>query len=205
EFWYRAHEARSAAAQAWSVRWPTTQPAFQWVNLSDVVKRQLSCDSGAQCNWGRLEDGYWQLVYFRWLPSRSLYARVRSQLNKTHRPEHCLIGSGMKLVRNLGVGVYQIGGQKFALHRFLFEADGRLLRVYYGQYEDSAPPDSVASYREGFSARIGAAMDGSRNYGLRILELAVAGIADDEQAEAAVRRQLAAVIDLEHGEAAPGK
>ena len=68
--------------------------------------------------------------------------------------------------------------------------------MYYGQYEDSAAPDLVASYRQDLGARLAAAASGSRNYGLRILEIAVRGIADDAQAEAEVRRQLAAMIDM---------
>ena len=205
ECWYRSHEVRATAAQSWSVGWPEDRSAFRRIQLSHGVTKQLSFDSGGQCAWEETSGEYWQLVYFRWLPSRSLYARVRSQMNKAHQPEHCLIASGMKLVQNLGVGKYQVGAVTLALRRYVFEVDGRLLRVYYGQYEDSSPPDSVASYRQDTSARIGAALSGSRNYGLRILELAVAGVADEAQAEAAVQRQLAGLIVLGRENVVPEK
>jgi ethanolamine ammonia-lyase small subunit len=68
----------------------------------------------------------------------------------------------------------------------------------------------VANYRQNTSARIAAAWSGSRNYGLRILELAVSGIADDAQAEAAVSRQLGGIIVFDQekkvrGQSAPDK
>jgi hypothetical protein len=124
-------------------------------------------------------------------------------MNKTHRPERCLVASGMKLVRNMGVVNYAIGTEKFALQRYLFESEGNFLRVYYGQYEDSAPPASLASYRQDTAARVAAALKGSRNYGLRILELAVGGIADDAQAETEVQRQVAGLIHFGHTEQLP--
>ncbi len=205
ECWYRSHEVRATAAQSWSVRQPVDRQSFKTIQLSHEVTKQLSFDGGGQCAWEETSGEYWQLVYFRWLPSRSLYARVRSQMNKAHQPEHCLIASGMKLVQNLGVGSYQVGTVTFALRKYVFEADGRLLRVYYGQYEDSSPPDSVASYREDTASRIEAALSGSRNYGLRILELAVAGVADEVQAELAVQRQLAKLIVPGREDAVPEK
>jgi hypothetical protein len=109
----------------------------------------------------------------------------------------------MKLVRNMGVATYTVGNTKFALRRYVFEAEGNLLRVYYGQYEDSSPPASLANYRQDTAARFEAALKGSRNYGLRILELAVAGIPDDAQAEVAVQRQINELVDLEWHEPSP--
>ncbi len=196
EGWYRTHEVQASAAQAWTLRWPTEDPTFKRIELSEPVKAQLAFDAGGQGAWTDPDGGCWQAFYFRWQPSRSLYARVRSQLNKTHRPEHCLTGSGMKQVGDLGVGHYRCGKVRFALNRLLFESDGRLLRVFYAQYEDSANPEFLASYRENTQQRIASAWAGSRNYGLRILELAVAGNLDETQADAAGQRQLERLIQV---------
>ena len=196
EVWYRKHEAQARTAQVWTVRWPTSKPTFQRIELSDSVKNQLSFDEGGQCAWSEPDGSWWQMFYFRWQPSRSLYARVRSQLNKTHRPEHCLTGSGMQQVGDLGVGHYRCGNIQFALKRLLFQSGDRLLRVFYAQYEDSARPELLANYRENASQRIAAAWAGSRNYGLRILEIAVAGNLDAAQADAAVQRQLEQIIHV---------
>lgn len=194
EAWYRLHEVRAAAAQAWTVRWPEGELRYKPVEISAAIRKQLAFDSGAQCSWQPADGSYWQLVYFRWLPSRSLYARVRSHQNKTHRPEHCLSASGMKLLVDEGLVTYPVGAVKFGLHKYLFEAEGRRLYVYYGQYEDSSAPDAVASYRKGVAARVAAARGGSRNYGLRIFELAVTGYPDAAQTDAAVQRRLPQLI-----------
>ena len=196
EVWYRAHETRAAAAQQWTVRWPVGQASFKRVELSERVQAWLAFDEGGQCAWIGPDGSWWQMFYFRWQPSRSLYARVRSQLNKTHRPEHCLTGSGMKQVGDLGPGRYDCGGVQLALNRLLFESDGKLLRVFYAQYEDSAKPELLASYRANTAQRLAAARAGSRNYGLRILELAVAGNLDEQQADAALQLQLEQVIQV---------
>src|SRR5439155_21155811 len=130
---------------SWTVRWPADKPTFKQVKLSDFVKNWLSFDDGGQCAWSEADGSFWQLAYFRWLPSRSLYARVFSQINKVHRPESCLTGTGMKQVGDRGVGRYQCGEVGFSLKRLLFESDGNLLRVFYAQYEDSASPEFLAS------------------------------------------------------------
>ncbi|MBE0545465.1 MAG: exosortase/archaeosortase family protein [Verrucomicrobia bacterium] len=194
EIWYRSHEIRAASAQSWTVRWPEERPAFRWIELSDSVKRQIFFESGGQCAWPEADGSYWQLLYFRWQPSRSLYPRVRSHLNKTHRPEHCLSAGGMRLVADLGLGTYRVGNTSYSLGRYVFEANGQVLRVFYGQYEDSAAPEFVTSYRENTARRVAAVLAGSRNYGLRMLEIAVAGIPDEAAAEAALQAQLEKLI-----------
>ena len=102
----------------------------------------------------------------------------------------------MKQVGDLGPGRYDCGGVQLALNRLLFESDGKLLRVFYAQYEDSAKPELLASYRANTAQRLAAARAGSRNYGLRILELAVAGNLDEQQADAALQLQLEQVIQV---------
>ncbi len=197
EIWYRSHETDAGTAQAWTIRWPEEKPTFRRIELSDAVKKQIFFESGGQCAWLEPDGTYWQLLYFRWQPSRSLYARVRSHLNKTHRPEHCLSAGGMKLLADLGLGTYEVRGVNYSFLRYVFESNGRELRVFYGQYEDSAAPEFVTSYRENTARRVAAALAGSRNYGLRMLEIAVAGADDEVAAETAVRAQLEKLIVFE--------
>lgn len=203
EVWYRAHEVRAASAQDWTVRWPQESPAFRWIELSDSVKRQISFESGGQCAWTETDGSYWQLMYFRWQPSRSLYPRVRSHLNKTHRPENCLSAAGMRLVADRGAETYRVGPTGYSLRRYLFENHGQRLWVYYGQFEDSAAPELGTSHRGDAARRVSAALAGSRNYGLRMLEIAVAGVADDATADAALAAQLEHLIVV--GAAAVGE
>lgn len=197
EIWYRAHEAGAVSTQAWTIRWPEEKPSFRRIELSDAVKKQIFYESGGQCVWLEPDGTYWQLLYFRWQPSRSLYARVRSHLNKTHRPEHCLSASGMTLVADLGIGTYQVHGRNYSFLSYVFDSNGRELRVFYGQYEDSAAPEFVTSYRENTARRVAAALAGSRNYGLRMLEIAVAGADDETSAELALHKQLEQLIVAE--------
>jgi hypothetical protein len=62
---------------------------------------------------------------------------------------------------------------------------------------DTPPgPELLASYRANTAQHLAVARDGSRNYGLRILEFAVAANLDEQQADAALQRRLEQLIQV---------
>ncbi|HOW78726.1 MAG TPA: hypothetical protein PK406_04690, partial [Verrucomicrobiota bacterium] len=66
-----------------------------------------------------------------------------------------------------------------------------------GIYEDPTGSAKLANRRKDFGSRVAAALDGSRNYGQRFLELAVTGYDRPEAAKAALAQELGKLIRVE--------
>jgi len=84
-----------------------------------------------------------------------------------------------------------------AIHQYEFQAEGRLLHVFYGIYEDQTGSAVLANRRLGSLSRLRAAADGSRNSGQRFLEAAVWGYDQAQDARAAFGRELEKLLKLQ--------
>jgi exosortase len=196
ELWYRLHERGNAAWESWSVPQPENGSATRVVEIPSAIRGQFRSDENLELRWGDEHGGEWQLYYFRWLPAHSLSKRVAINLAKTHGPEKCLPAAGMVLKADLGVNEVEVGGLELALHQYVFEAEGALLNVFYGIYEDQAGSTALVNRRLTPDSRIEAALAGSRNYGQRFLEVAVMGYESPADAKAALVRELDKVIKV---------
>jgi hypothetical protein len=197
EWWYRRHEQGLNDNVHWSVPPPDPQASFKAVEIPSGIRGQFGYDEGLEGRWQDASGGEWQLYYFRWLPSHSLRKRVVVQLAKVHGPEKCLPAAGMGLKSYLGIITVPVNGLQLALQQYVFSAEGRTLNVFYGIYEDATGPAELANRRKDCASRIAAALAGSRNFGQRFLEIAVAGYERPEDARAALTRELAKVVEVE--------
>jgi len=197
EFWYRRHEGGASDHLQWSVRWPANQTAFEAIEIPPGIRGQFRYDQGIEGRWRDADGGAWQLYYFRWFPGRSLSQRVAVHLAKTHGPEKCLPAAGMRKKSDLGLSRIPAGDLELAVHQYEFEAEGRLLHVFYGIYEDQGGSRALVNRRLTLASRIDAALSGSRNYGQRFLEVAVFGYERPEDARAALTRELATRIKVD--------
>ena len=68
------------------------------------------------------------------------------------------------------------------------------LHVYYCVWEDGSQGSAFGNTRQGFRDRLQAVRAGNRSLGQRVLEIAVWGIADDGEAQAALAGQLQRLI-----------
>jgi len=84
-----------------------------------------------------------------------------------------------------------------AIHQYEFQAEGRLLHVFFGIYEDQTGSAVLANRRLGSLSRLRAAADGSRNSGQRFLEAAVWGYDQAQDARAAFGRELEKLLKLQ--------
>ena len=193
QFWYRSHERTPKGQANWALRVADPDSSFRQIETPATVLSQFNADENTELRW-QDEGASWQLYYFRWHPASSLKKRVSVQMAKTHGPEKCLPAAGIKVKSYLGIKTVTVAGLKLALQHYLFEAQGKPLHVFYAIYEDPTGTEELANRRRDFKSRVAAARAGSRNYGQRFLELAVWGIADQQQAEAALQRQLERII-----------
>ena len=197
ELWYRSHERAKVGSTGWSVQRLAQSPTYQEVEIPPRIRGQFQADEGTHARWEDGSGNAWQLYYFRWLPAHSLKGRVAIQLAKVHGPEICLPAAGMTLISSLGVITVPIAGMELAMQQYVFRAEGRLLHVFYGIYEDPSESAKLANPRQDSSSRVAAALAGSRNYGQRFFEVAVSGYARPEDARAALIQELGKVIKVE--------
>ena len=176
---------------------PDNREAVRVQKIPSSIRGQFRSDEDIELRWQDANGGDWQLYYFRWFPAHSLGKRVAIQLAKTHGPEKCLPAAGMRLKADLGVTRIPVGNLELAVHQYMIEAEGKMFQVFYGIYEDQGGSSALVNRRLTPANRIKAAMTGSRNYGQRLLEVAVLGYDRAEDARAALTRELASRIKVE--------
>lgn len=187
EMWYRFHERESAAK--WAFEWPSTAPQFKEIEIADAAAKSLLYDQGRGGAWTEPDGTFWQVYFFQW---RAGPARSRI-LARTHRPEICLPASGITLQsENRSIDI-SAGSVSIPFRSYTFkESNGRPMHVFFCLWQDR----HVARERVDWGRMDGLQMvlDGERNLGQQVLEIAVSGYATIAEAEAAVRRRLAVLI-----------
>jgi exosortase/archaeosortase family protein len=191
--WFGVHEKADPRRLNWSVRWPTDKPDLHKVDLGRQVTEEMKFKEGKSMSWRDRDGRAWQTFYFRWGPANNLLERVRVQFAKTHRPEICLPAAGLALRDDYGVKDFAIGGLTLPFRAYYFEDRGRPLHVYFCAWEDGTH-GIAANMRENAATRLAAARTGSRSISQRVLEIAVWGFSDSNQADAALQRELTELI-----------
>jgi hypothetical protein len=190
EFWFRLHEKNEARVAEWAFNWPVDNPTFRQTEISEAVRGLMRSNKAEAGSWQEADGSQWQVFYFRWLPARWLYNRVKVQIAKTHSPERCIPATGAALRSDLGSSILGITRDlQLPFRRYSFEVRGGPLHVFFLLAEDTET-DAPPNLRRNHWQRLVAGLSGSRNYGQRSLEVAVWGYEDAQSAEVAVGRQL---------------
>jgi hypothetical protein len=200
EAWFRAHERRGETIQ-WSARWPKMNPGNQLVSAN--VREIMRFDEADGSEWRDASNRAWLGFYFRWFPASSFYGRMKVALAKGHSPEICLQASGWTLQSELDSGTVPVGrGLNLPFRRYIFQRDGKMLYVFFAVVEDQLNGSAPGFLRTRQSDRIRAAISGSRNFGERSVEVAVAGYNSADEAWQAFQTALPKWIQ-EEGVTAP--
>ena len=195
ELWFRAHENPAGLAAQWTANFPSESANFQSVNLSAEVRGKLLFDEGRSARWQAADGSNWQVFDLVWHPARSIYDRVKVSLTKSHNPEVCLQAAGMKMRSELEPVVFESApGQAIHFRRYIFEAEGKIIHVYFSVAESMQAGSSPGYLRMTSWERVQAAFAGSRNYGQHTLEIAVWGSDDPQAADASFRLEMAKLI-----------
>ncbi len=198
EIWFRSHENHALSQLSWTVHLPpgiaekSTEP--------EVMRRaqeQLRYDRGNGVRWTDVDGSNWQTYFFEWQPARGLESRVRAQLAKSHRPDICLPSVGMTFKSSLGVHFRKIGSERVPFQEFLFQYQGQPVFVYFSATEGvGAERERLANARERVTERVRAALEGSRNFGLRWAEIVIWGYQTKAEADAALDIKLAELVHV---------
>jgi hypothetical protein len=186
ELWF--HEGKPIQS-TWSISPPEGSTA---VEISKWTADLLMADESLARKWTDPEENQWQLYFFRWKagPVRS---RLLAQL---HRPEICLPATGLLLnERRVPIAV-SIEGVRREFNAYTFTHDGLPTFVYWGAWEDrSARAIQNGNLSESLPvAAFQTVMWRERHLGQEVLELAVSGCADANEADGALRRLIPLLI-----------
>ncbi len=194
EFWYRTHQRIFSKNSLWEIHFPENKNEFREFEISHVTSDRLKFDQGHALGWIDGNAHKWQMLYFRWAPAHSRDQRIAVQDGKNHVPESCLLASGKKIVLDNGVKLLQAGGISLPFRAYVFEDRGERMHVYFCLWQDYFARLHHADYEKYLTAspRLAAIALGNRSSGegLQILELAVWGINDDQEAKNAAEKEL---------------
>lgn len=175
EAWFRSHELRDGQAMTWTARWPVENPTLQTNIIPQPSLDILQCDAHSSAHWTSPDGTLWQAFFLRWFPADSFYGRTKEALSKCHNPAECLPAAGMRLVSKLDpVSLPVRPNLNLVFDRFVFDAGGRSLYVFFSQTEAMNGGGQI-NLRTTSLARLRAALAGSRNYGQNNFEVALAG------------------------------
>jgi exosortase len=190
EAWYRSHERNLPAATAWSVNWPTNNPSFVEIPFPQRTRQILRYDEGRNAAWN--EDGnQWQVTFLRWNPGRTtLY------LAGNHTPEVCMPAAGRKMISASELLWFDVNGLRMPFREYVFEDREHPLYVFYCFWNDHARNQGFTTMGLGYANRLAPVFSGLRNPGQRSIEIAVGGMASEEEAKEKLQRQLTGLVSV---------
>jgi exosortase len=191
QLWYHGHQSQVTGSR-WDVRWPTSENAYQTVPIAPEAEGLLRYNEGGGATWKSADGRQWLMYFFRWSPGRTAALFV-----KTHRPDVCLPASGMTLVSDSGLRLMTVHGLNLPVRSYRFEHHGGPLHVFYCYWDArSSYEDAKTAVAEDWTpqGRLRAALSGRRELGAQMLEIAVWGYEDDNEAGAALYERLAQLV-----------
>jgi exosortase len=190
EFWYRAHESDLAENVHWSIAWPINEAQFQDLEIGETALAMLRCTGARGVGWQDANGNQLKLFFLKWKPGNN-----SAQLAKSHRPEICLPGAGLKLVKDLGTHTALVEGVELPFHRYVFQQQDKTLYVFYCLWEDRSPRRHEAVPEDGsMASRLAAVRAGKRNLGQQVLQVAVHGPTTPGEALTALETELKQLV-----------
>ncbi|MFM8718747.1 MAG: hypothetical protein ACKOFH_04305, partial [Chthoniobacterales bacterium] len=189
EGWFRWHESKAAAAPPiWAISSPQPGDNSREIPIAERTLDILLYPDVAKSEQWRDDRGWqWQSFYFHWPPGPT---SVQSAFI-VHDPRVCLGAAGFELESPLPPWVAEANGFRIPFQRYLFRDRGRPVHVFHAVVEDDGTPSAAdAAFSFDANVRLRNLLAGRRNKGLRVLEFAVRGPTNAQEAEAAAQQWL---------------
>lgn len=190
ECWFRFHESNVSAAWRWSLYPRHEIPGVTRVEVPQKTLKMLFYPEGFSEKWvaGHGEGG--QVFYFRWAPGRTSQQAV-----SMHNPEVCLASIGMKMKASLPPYSFTSNGITVPFRSWLFEQNGNPVYVFHAMLQEGAVNDLGSTLVDDSpSARVRATLQGRRNRGQRMVEVAFWNLSNDSSARQALDRYLSQAL-----------
>ncbi len=184
EYWYRSREVQSTPQESWAIK--SGSPGTQSVAVSDRTRRILFFPEGFSERFVDPSGLRWQMFYFRWPPGQTAIQAVG-----IHDPKTCLTSIGMELEEQLPTVEVKVKGVVFPFRVFLFRSQDRPVLVFHAILSDGNKHRAGAQKAEldyatadySLMGRVNMMMMGIRNSGQTVVEAAVWGTTDVNQAK----------------------
>ena len=187
EAWYRLHEKGAAPASGWSIREGTT--GTKPIPVADRTMRMLFFPEGFSEMFRDTHGRPWQFFYFRWNAGRTAVQAIN-----IHNPQVCLGSMGLELVRQLPPLEIRAKGISFPFNAYLFSDHGRPILVFHSiiadRQRESHDAPMMESGNNSLQGRWASVVSGTRNRGQRLLEAAVWGTDNVDEASASLQQYL---------------
>jgi exosortase len=189
--WYQSLEVDLALPVKWSLKFPVDNPSFTAKPMSPRVQHMLGCDRSITASWTDAEQRRWAANYIRWEPGRTA-----AHLARLHTPTACLPAAGWHLealpgLRRLGPPLQPT--LPFRAFRVSDEAK-RSGFVFYCRTGDQRDTETEEDEEPTRWQRLRAVWKGRGEQGMTVLEIAVWGIAEEQEAQYIVTRELERMI-----------
>jgi exosortase len=191
EVWYRSHETKENLR--WSFVWPVHRREYAEVSFSKADADTLGFDQGRGASWANDDGSRWIVYFFNWAEG-SPYSRIHARL---HKPEICLPAAGYRLLEDRGTINVKAGNLPIDFHNLHFEYEGEGVYVFYCLWEARPKKSERAGIENEWERlfRLESVLCGERNLAQQVLEVIISGYDTPEKAEAALCREIGAMIE----------
>ena len=190
--WYRSRERMAGDPIEWSILWPVSNPSFASQPIADNARTLLRFDDGGSGTWREQDGTRWQAFYFQWSPGK-----VAGYLAKRHTPEACLTGLGYRLRSASEVKFFAIDRLRLPFRHYVFDVGPWRVHVFHCRWEQGVDERSYVTEEPSAYNLFRGIWRGRGNLGQKVLQVAVWGMDEADQAEAAVVRQLEGLVKVE--------
>jgi hypothetical protein len=190
ELWYRAPHRDDS--RLWTVQPP---PAAKPAPVAKEALALLACDRDQSVVWKDERGAQWALFFFEWKPGTGRSAI----LARVHRPEICLPGIGLRETGPRESIKVDVEGTALTFESLQFQDPrNNYVFVYFCPWEfaPGTAGRSVTFSGETRTASLERVWRRERWLGQQTLELIVTGYKNRVDAEAALRRELAAIVRI---------
>jgi len=191
QMWYRHLESDLPRGPEWAIVWPEENPTFKESPVSVWVRSALQFDEGRQAEWWEAGGIRWQAFYLHWFPGRAA-----GYLAKRHTPEICLPSAGLSLGSASELMLWDVHGLRLPFRKYVFTDGQQTVHVFHCRWEEGVRPEAYIVEGPTLYSRIRGVWAGRGNLNQKVLELAVWGIDDAQEAEASALRQLDRLVQV---------
>lgn len=192
EWWYRSRSAARSAALR--VEWPQGAQGFAFDEVAPEIRAEIGSDIAESARWTDGAGRFWMAFYFDWPPG----SRTGQLLARQHRPEICLPAVGTALVGERSPLSISANGEAVIFRAYTFDRYGRSLYVYFTRWEQTplrgGARSGLGSLRHD---RLQSVLEGRRRFGQQIVEVALAGAGNAQEADAILQETLPQLLRVE--------
>jgi exosortase len=193
EVWYGTHERQLIERPVWDVSWPAGNETVAALPIPESTRVILHYDDAKSAAWEEPQGVRWWTFFGRWKPQRAALQLVRS-----HSPEICLPAIGRTFRGARPDANVQAESVSLDFLSYEFEQNNRPLFVFVCIQEDKRLASALPDTGEwNLAGRLKAALQGKRNLGQRLLEIAVLGLDDFAQAKEALSKTVREILRAE--------